>query len=541
MKFLKKISMIMFVGWSILLVLILTFGTKIAGMISSNVSEQIYEEKNKLQDIVVKDVEYLIENVYYPEITIVPDTHPTSDLIYTSLTPEIFEIVNDYQIKGKRLQTDKNVGKLLVTSKTDPEFKKEINLTFIKTYPTGFDFYLCDSKHLKQDNNNVYISTPFFVCANLLSNYHGITENQMSFNFDSKYFEVIKNSYGDLELKPIYQNHQIGDEFIPVQTTIELVVNGKIVDSKEITINPILHAISFDEVMFAAYPSTYIEMSNDVFVKQKFYLELFEEDNKLRTPFNVYVDDPTLVKVSNDGELQFLKRGLVNITVELKNGFKKTYQVKIRDRVVAPNVSSSAFDENGDIVIKLEMSTTVMISFPGHASYTNYTYTLDPAVSKPENNEDNKIYIAGTKVGTYNLVIKVDDGIEPPITVTYKIQVIPNENSYTEISQEFSLFLAKILGHMSFFILQAILGVFMISFYKRKESWLNGLLLILIGIFTAWVSEFIQFFIPGRNCAIDDVCIDVFGYCVGLIIGTVGRMIIRLFKLMFKRKQGTVK
>ena len=48
MKFLKKLSMIMFVGWSILLVLILTFGTKIAGMISANVSEQIYEQKNKI-------------------------------------------------------------------------------------------------------------------------------------------------------------------------------------------------------------------------------------------------------------------------------------------------------------------------------------------------------------------------------------------------------------------------------------------------------------------------------------------------------------
>ena len=111
MKFLKKLSMIMFVGWSILLVLILTFGTKIAGMISANVSEQIYEQKNKLTDIVVNDVEYLIERVYSPEFTIVPDTHPADDLVYTSLTPEIFEIVNEYQIKWKRLETDKNIGK----------------------------------------------------------------------------------------------------------------------------------------------------------------------------------------------------------------------------------------------------------------------------------------------------------------------------------------------------------------------------------------------------------------------------------------------
>ena len=541
MKFLKKLSMIMFVGWSILLVLILTFGTKIAGMISANVSEQIYEQKNKLTDIVVNDVEYLIERVYSPEFTIVPDTHPADDLVYTSLTPEIFEIVNEYQIKGKRLETDKNVGKILVTSKTDSEFRKEIDLTFIKTYPTGFNFYLCDSEHLKQDNNNVYIDTPFFVCANLTSNHSGITENQMSFNYDKDYFEVIKNSYGDLELKPIYQDYQIGDEFMPVTTQIELVVNGKVVSALEITINPILHANSFDKAMFVAYPSTRVEMSSDVFVKQKFYIELYDEGNKLRTPFKVSVDDPSLVKVSSDGELQFLKRGVANITVELKNGFSKTYQVNIRDRVVAPYISSSALNDAGEIVIKLEMGTYVNISFPGNASYTEYTYTLDSRVASPELNEENKIYIAGSAIGTYNLVINVNNGIEPPITVTYKIHVIPNENSYAEISQEFSQFLAKVLGHMSFFVLQAILGVFMISFYKRKESWLNGLLLILVGIFTAWVSEFIQFFIPGRFCSIEDVCIDMFGYCVGLFVGTIGRLFIKLNKLIFSRKPGEVK
>ena len=538
MKFLKKLSMIMFVGWSILLVLILTFGTKVAALISSNVSQQIYEEKNRLEDIILPDVEYLIEKAYNPAISIVPDTHPTEDLIYTSLTPEIFEIVENNHIKGKRLETDRNVGKLLITSKKYPDFRKEFDLTFIKTYPSSFDFYLCDSEHLLQDNNNVYIDTPFFVCANLKSNHEGITENKMSFIYDENYFDVIKNSYGDLELKPKYMDYQIGDDFEPVNTVVKLVVNDKVVASKEITINPILHAESFDKSMFVVYPSNRVEMDQDVFVKQSFYLELYESNNKLRTPFTISVDDASLVKVNDDGELTFLKRGIVNITVALKNGFSKTYQVKIRESVVPPIVSSAAFNEKGEIVIKLETATSVLISFPSHASYTEYTYTLDSVVSKPEYNEENKIYIAGTKVGTYNLIIHVDDGTEAPITVTYKINVIPNENSYTEINKEFSLVLAKILGHMSFFVLQAILGIFMISFYKRKQSWINGLLLLLVGLVTAWISEFVQFFIPGRNCSIEDVFIDILGYCIGLLIGTFIRMLIRLCKLIFKPKSG---
>ena len=537
MKFLKRLSMVMYIGWSILLVLILTFGTQVASIISGTVSEKIHEEKNKLDEIIIETQEYLIERTYPINFQVVPDTHPTDDIVFTSLTPDVFEIVDDAQIKGKRLDNDRNVGKLLITSKTEPDYKKEVELTFIKTYPTGFDFYLSDSEHFEKSTNDVYIDTPFFVNASLKSNQGGVTENKMSFNYDSEYFTVLKNGYGELELIPKYQSYQIGDEFEPVVTFIELVVNDKIVDSKEITIHPILHAESFDKVMFGSYPSTHMEMTNDVFVNQSFYLELYENGEKLRTPFEISTSDASLVRISNDGQLQFLKRGIVNITVSLKNGYSKTYQVKIRDRVVPPIVSSPAMNEQGEIVVKLEMSTTVSISFPGHASFKEYTYFLDPVVSNVELNEENKIYIEGTKIGTYNLTIYVNHDIEAPITVTYKIHVVPNENSLSQISQEFSHFLAKILGHMSFFVLQGILGILMISFYKSKNKWLNWLVILLVGLLAAWTSEFIQFFIPGRYCSIEDVTLDMFGYFVGLLIGLVIRFIFRTIKKLHKKHQ----
>ena len=142
MKFLKRLTLVMYFGWSILLVLILTFGTQIAAMISAHVSEKIHEEKNTLDDVVITTGEYLIERTYSINFSVVPDTHSMEDIVFTSLTPDIFEVVNDTQIKGKRLSTEKNVGKLLITSKTEPTYRKEVELTFIKTYPTGFDGFL---------------------------------------------------------------------------------------------------------------------------------------------------------------------------------------------------------------------------------------------------------------------------------------------------------------------------------------------------------------------------------------------------------------
>ena len=537
MKFLKRLTIVMYFGWTILLVLILTFGTQIAGMISAHVSKEIHEEKNKLDDVVISTSNYLIERTYPISFTVLPDTHPIENIVFTSLTPDVFEVVNDTQIKGKRLSNDINIGKLLITSKTEPTFRKEVELTFIKTYPTGFDFYLSDSEHFKQSTNDVYIDTPFFINAILKSNQGGVTENQISFNYDSEYFTVLKNSHGELELKPKYQEYQIGDEFEPVTTTIELVVNGKIVDSKIITIHPILYAESFDKIMFSSYPSTHLDINSDVFVNQSFYLELYENNEKLRTPFEVSTDDSSLVNIGNDGELKFLKRGVVNITVTLKNGFSQTFKVKIRDRIVPPNVTSPMMNDNGEIVVKLEMSTTVSINFPGHASFKEYTYQLDSQVANEELNEENKISVIGRQIGTYNLVIYVNDGIEEPITVIYKIHVIPNENSLSEITQEFSHFLAKILGHMSFFIVQAILGILMISFYKSKNKWLNWLVILLVGLLAAWTSEFIQFFIPGRYCSIEDVALDMSGYFVGLLFGLIIRLFIRTIKQLHNKHQ----
>ena len=118
---------------------------------------------------------------------------------------------------------------------------------------------------------------------------------------------------------------------------------------------PIIH--EFSEEFSGIIIVDTVSVDEEKYYKDK--LELYENGEKLRTPFEISTSDASLVRISNDGQLQFLKRGIVNITVSLKNGFSKTYQVKIRDRVVPPIVSSPAMNEQGEIVVKLEMSTAV--------------------------------------------------------------------------------------------------------------------------------------------------------------------------------------
>ena len=49
----KKLSMILFVSWSILVVLILTFGTTVAGMITKFATNIIHSQFQKLKDVEV--------------------------------------------------------------------------------------------------------------------------------------------------------------------------------------------------------------------------------------------------------------------------------------------------------------------------------------------------------------------------------------------------------------------------------------------------------------------------------------------------------
>lgn len=531
----KKISMFLFVAWSIMLVLILTFGTEVASLISNNVSQEIYEQKNKTKDVIIEEKEYLIEDLYYLDVKIVPDTNTVNDLIYTSLTPDIFEIEDHHYVRGKRLDSDRNVGKLQITSISNPEFKKEVDLVFVKTYPTSFEFFLCDAEHLKQDSNLVYLDTNFFLSTSLKPNDYQITEKRISFNYDEKLFELVKTSNGEIELKPKYLNYQIGDFFEPVSTSVEMVLNEKVVSTLDVVINPILHAEAFDTANFAEYPRKRIDITDDVFVKQNLYIELFKDGLELVTPFNVTSSDEDIAKVSSDGEIQFLKRGKVDITVSLKNGFSKTYSVNVRNKVLAPLVTCTNL-ENNVIVIKKNMYAHVHIDFPSNASYTYFTYEIDDEVKRVDYDLEDTITIYGSKVGDYSLVIRIDEGFEEVIELKYMVKVIENENSLETISHDFSRFLGKVLGHMSFFVLQAILAFFMMYYHKGRQTWLNVFIFTAIGVFTAWTSEFIQLFMKGRSCSIDDVIIDLSGYIVGTICSFILYGIIKLIKRKKKMK-----
>lgn len=80
-------------------------------------------------------------------------------------------------------------------------------------------------------------------------------------------------------------------------------------------------------------------------------------------------------------------------------------------------------------------------------------------------------------------------------------------------------FIRKSIGHFSLFLVDGVIIYLMFYFLtKFKAINLKNFIIIptlLLGIFIASLSEFIQYFIPTRAGLIADVGIDVLGYIVG--------------------------
>ena len=85
----------------------------------------------------------------------------------------------------------------------------------------------------------------------------------------------------------------------------------------------------------------------------------------------------------------------------------------------------------------------------------------------------------------------------------------------------FSSFVRKFIGHFSLFMVGGFLttlSVKFIYFDTTQKYWIFLIISSITGIFLAFLTEFIQKFVPGRSGEISDVLIDSLGYLIGVFV-----------------------
>ena len=524
----KKLSLVLFVTWSIMLVTILTFGTSVASKITSYVSDKIYSSKNKLMDVSLDDQTFIIEKEYTLNPIIYPSTCSNPDLVFESLDPSIFT-VEDNVVIGKRMKDSYSLGTLLVTSKTYPEFRKEITIAFVKSYATSYETTLLNEYGILKKDTNVYIHTPFTITTELSNENGYVSEKLVTYKFDKTLFDIEALNNTDMTLVPRYNLYKIGDEFNPFSTGIEIYVNGQLKEIRNITINNLLYEEQFTECMFASSDEQYINMNKDVYVNDLLFVELFNNGKKLITPFTITSSDEEVIKIYDSTQLKFLKPGKANITISLKNGQSKTYLITVKNKLSLPILENPKL-ENNTIHLYEEHNSTIKVSFKGDGSYEKWTYQVEGDCINVTLDEEKNLSFEAKKIGTSSIIITVDDGIERPVSTTIKVIVEQNPNSKSSVTKSFGKFLAKFAGHICFFILEAFLAYFMMMYYKTGKRWINILVFFGIGLFLASLTEVIQIFMPGRYPRVQDVLIDMLGYIIGLLISILFFYIIKKFK-----------
>ena len=110
------------------------------------------------------------------------------------------------------------------------------------------------------------------------------------------------------------------------------------------------------------------------------------------------------------------------------------------------------------------------------------------------------------------LIVNISKGI----INTFKPDTINESNIGS-----FTGFIRKFIGHFSVFVFSGFLTTLSVKFiyYNFARKFILFVIFSSIsGLFFAFLSEFIQLFVPGRSGEITDVLIDFSGYCIGLLI-----------------------
>ncbi|MBQ3001153.1 MAG: VanZ family protein [Bacilli bacterium] len=518
----KFISLTCLLVWSITLVLILTFATDVAAFITDTLSSvyHIYIDSVDVEDINLNLQSDYKPNRYYPlQYEVKTKGNKYTPLKFENLTLEYLNLYTDGSFTTKEIEEDYAVGKIKITASYDLDFEKIIEIPIKKVYPDVMKLTaFTASVHLTTTTPQIGI--PFYVYPQFNPDLE-FTERSIEFTYDQEYLELRDT------------NCFVGKK--EGTTTITATMKNGLSDSYEITITPApIEVTEFDDVRFYYYESEDWDENTGIGYKSGvFYPILKLNGESLYTDFTITSSDKSIVDIGYIGFIHFKEVGDAVVTITLPNGFKKEYPVSVRNHINLPSFSCSTMNSDGVIEVPVRGKTEIRYQFP-ELSDDEYQYKKVGAKSNGKVNVaalgSNAFVITANELGETTITLYMDDGFSPRAEKTFKVRIVKNPNVLIQREFDFTKFVAKILGHMGLFMIEALIAFWALHTMHFKRHWLEGIIFIVIGLLVGFISEFIQLFMPKRNGAIKDVGIDMLGYMIGFGIAIAGFLIYKKIK-----------
>jgi VanZ family protein len=142
-------------------------------------------------------------------------------------------------------------------------------------------------------------------------------------------------------------------------------------------------------------------------------------------------------------------------------------------------------------------------------------------------------YVIGHTEGHVTIYVSWDEN--PSVEVAKEIFI---DNGVAASFASYTYAFRKWVGHFSLFFVTGFFGyfAFWLVFFRQKKAWLSVLADAIYGFGLAFLSELIQYYVPGRYMTWMDIGIDTAGYiCAGVLLGLLS-LIIYLVKKQKKKK-----
>lgn len=390
---------------------------------------------------------------------------------------------------------------------------------------------ICDSFNIniKSDKNINFVGQEYIL--NIENNIDKKFEQQnyVVNIFDEKGNKVTKDPIiekmndGKFKIKSIYNSGKYIIEVIPI-------VNGKTINdlSKKIEINLIhkyVESIDFEFINPATNEVLIINNQMKLSVNEIININFLVNNEVTKYDFNISSSDSNVVNVKNN-QLIPLRSGEALITIKEENtGLIKQIKMLVSNIVTIDDNCPVVFDnkeieyDNEQNVYKIKngTSSSIFLNLTEETTYTNVIYSSN----------DERIVSIGSdgtitahKVGTALINMVCDDGEGKK--VEYQITIKVNKKNLIEDLSAFFYKVRKGLGHFAAFLVLGIFSTLTYFIWFKKRDWVISLPLNFItGFYIAFLTEFIQRYVPGRSGNFNDVIIDMSGFLLSSIIITV--------------------
>ena len=369
----KTLSKVLYVAYSLFVILILTFGNDFVSTTIDLVKMQ-FTEKKKITDVDVylEDRELLAGKYYYPEYIPIGDFDGDAGLVYSSMDPNYLVVSAKGAICAKNnFESESIEASVKVTSKYDKDFEKIITYRFVKKYPEAFNVRYFIKGH-SFDTETLYVGVPVYVYSNVSSSNppYNCTDHEILYNED--YFARAED--GALIPKRVTADGE----------NLNFVVtygNGASAVSKSFEIKePEYQVAEVDEIRINDLVGDTIENVRGT----PLVITLFKQGELVATDYSLKFEDESDVSMSLSGNYIFKTSGDKSVTITLPNGFSTTFLIRVRNVMSAPVFEDVSFQQNRYITMLDTETKTLRFDFEKGVTYTTIKYEFDEEVIKIE-------------------------------------------------------------------------------------------------------------------------------------------------------------